>query len=129
MNLNEKPQSKVKTFLNDLLIYIGKLLIKVGVVVLIGVLISYIVHYFKGFDFGSTMRIVGAIIACIGLSSLLGQFGIRTDYNYNMMKMRDSKIRELEHDGFMTASSLTFLVWMGTSGVILFLIGDAIRSI
>ncbi|MDH8677388.1 hypothetical protein QE109_04465 [Fusibacter bizertensis] len=116
----------MKAFIKDLAVYLGKLVIKIGAVVLIGVAISYAIYYIKGFEFGTTMRIVGVIIAVIGLGSQLGQSNIRMDYNYNMAKMRDSSMQAREHDGFMTAGSLSFLIWMGTSGIVLFLIGDAI---
>lgn len=45
---------------------IGKLVLKVCAVVVIGAIISYIIFYIKGYHFGATMRVVGIVIACIG---------------------------------------------------------------
>lgn len=45
---------------------IGKLVLKVCAVVVIGAIIRYIIFYIKGYHFGATMRVVGIVIACIG---------------------------------------------------------------
>ena len=49
---------------------------------------------------------------------------MRRDYNYNMAKMRDSKLLANEYSGKLTSDSLRFLILMGTSGVLLFIIGS-----
>ncbi len=123
---SQNKKSSIKEFAKDLALFFGKVILRIVMVVLIGLVISFAVYYIKGYSLGTVMRIVGVIIALIGLGSQLGEAGLRTDYNYNMAKMRDPKMLENEHNGFMTASSLSFLLWMGSSGIILFLIGDAL---
>ena len=103
---------------------ISKLVLKVGAVVVIGAIISYIIFYIKNYNFGATMRVVGIVIACIGLASQVGESNMRRDYNYNMAKMRDSKLLANEYSGKLTSDSLRFLILMGTSGVLLFIIGS-----
>ena len=103
---------------------ISKLVLKVGLIVFIGAIIGYIIFYIKGYNFGATMRVVGIVIACIGLASQVGESNMRRDYNYNMAKMRDSKLLANEYSGKLTSDSLRFLILMGTSGVLLFIIGS-----
>lgn len=103
---------------------IGKLVLKIGSVVVIGAIISYIIFYIKGYHLGATMRVVGVAIACIGLASQAGESNMRGDYNYNMAKMRDSKMLANEYSGKLTSDSLRFFISMGTSGVLLFIIGS-----
>lgn len=123
--MKEITHQQVNQTIQAVVKFVGKMMLKIAILSSVGVLISFVLYQIKDIEMGASMRIIGAIIALIGLSSVLGQFGMRNDYNYNMSKMRDSKIRELEHDGFMTASSLSFLIWWGLSGTLLFFLGDA----
>lgn len=116
----------MKSWFRNLAVALGKLILKIGAVVIIGAIISYIIFNFKGYQIGATMRVVGIVIACIGLASQVGENNIRGDYNYNMAKMRDSKMLANEHNGILTSGSLMFLLWMGASGAILFIIGSTL---
>jgi hypothetical protein len=113
-----------KSWFGKLTVAIGKLVLKIGSVVVIGAIISYIIFYIKGYNFGATMRVVGIVIACVGLASQAGESNMRGDYNYNMAKMRDSKMLANEFSGRLTSDSLRFFIWMGTSGVLLFILGS-----
>lgn len=126
MKTKEDIQSKIKLWVTIIAISLGKLLLKICIVVILGAVLSYAIHYLKGYQIGSTMRIIGLIIALLGLGSLSGASGLRNDYNYNMAKMRDPKMLALEHDGRMISGSLSFLIWMGTSGIILFVLSSYI---
>ncbi len=123
---NTQNNTQNRSWFGNLAVALGKLVLKIGTMVIIGAIISYILFYYKGFQLGATMRVVGIVIACIGLASQVGENNIRGDYNYNMAKMRDSKMLANEHNGTLTSSSLMFLLWMGTSGVLLFVIGSSL---
>lgn len=114
----------MKLWFGNVAVALGKLVLKIGTVVVIGAIISYIIFYIKGYHFGVTMRVIGIVIACIGLASQVGESNIRGDYNYNMAKMRDSKMLANEYSGKLTSDSLMFFLWLGTSGVLLFIIGS-----
>lgn len=116
----------MKSWFKSLAIALGKFVLKIGVVVLIGAIISFAIYYIKGYSLGATMRIVGIVIVFIGLLSQLGQNNIRGDYNYSMARMRDSKMLDNEYNGHLTSDSLSFLIWMGFSGIVLFVIGSAL---
>jgi len=124
MKTQENMQNKLKSWFGNVAVALGKLVLKIGTVVVIGAIISYIIFYLKGYSFGVTMRVVGIVIACIGLASQVGESNIRGDYNYNMAKMRDSKMLANEYSGKLTSDSLMFFLWMGASGVLLFIIGS-----
>lgn len=126
MKTQENTQNKRKSWFGNVAVALGKLVLKIGSVVVIGAIISYIIFYLKGYPFGATMRVVGIVIACIGLASQVGESNIRGDYNYNMAKMRDSKMLANEYSGKLTSDSLMFFLWMGTSGVLLFIIGSSL---
>ncbi|HSN67537.1 MAG TPA: hypothetical protein VLS94_12920 [Fusibacter sp.] len=124
MKTQENTQNKMKSWFGNVAVALGKLILKIGTMVVIGAIISYIIFYIKGYHFGVTMRVIGIVIACIGLASQVGESNIRGDYNYNMAKMRDSKMLANEYSGKLTSDSLMFFLWMGTSGVLLFIIGS-----
>lgn len=122
--MKSQKSTKENSWFEHVVEMISKLVLKIGSVVVIGAIISYIIFYIKGYHFGSTMRVVGIVIACIGLASQVGESNMRGDYNYNMAKMRDSKLLANEYSGKLTSDSLRFLILMGTSGVLLFIIGS-----
>lgn len=124
MKTKKEMLETVTYWLKVILKSFAKLILKICIVVAIGAALSYALHYFKGFSFGSTMRIIGVVIAMLGLGSQTGATGMRNDYNYNMVKMRDPKMLAREHDGTMMSGSLSFLIWMGSSGIILFVIAS-----
>ena len=124
MKTQENTQNKMKSWFGNVAVALGKLILKIGTMVVIGAIISYIIFYIKGYHFGVTMRVIGIVIACIGLASQVGESNIRGDYNYNMAKMRDSKMLANEYSGKLTSDSLMFFLWMGISGVLLFIIGS-----
>lgn len=126
MNEKESFFKRLKTWLLLLLMHFAKLLLKIIIVVAIGTALGFIIHYIKGYAVGSVITVIGFIVAFIGLSSQLGATGMRGDYNYNMAKMSSPKMLELEHNGRMMSDSLSFLIWMGTSGVLLIILGGSL---
>lgn len=113
--------SKKHTKLTTLLI---KLVIKIGIVILIGLAISFALHYINGYALGSTMRVVGIAFGVIGLLSILGGTNMRKDYNYTMAKISNPKMLEIDQSNSPILGALLFLLWMGTAGIVLYLIGD-----
>jgi hypothetical protein len=126
MKTKEALFGKIISWLTIIAISLGKLFLKICIVVVLGAAFSFAIHYIKGYQLGSTMRVVGIVIAMLGLGSMTGSSGLRQDYNYNMAKMRDSKMLDNEHNGNMVSGSLSFLIWMGTSGILLFVVATYI---
>lgn len=118
-------KTRIKSWFSTFVFVLRRLLVKICIVLIIGTVISFAIHYIKGFELGSVMRIVGIIIAIIGFASLLGGTSIRNDYNYAMAKISNPKIGAHDNSRQMYSDSLSFLIYMGTSGIILYLIGEA----
>ncbi|MCA0386229.1 MAG: hypothetical protein LCH34_11590 [Firmicutes bacterium] len=123
MKSKEEIKENLKSSLSYLAKALMKFVLKVIILVFIGAALSFIVHYIKDYPLATVMRVVGVIIAFLGVGSMSGASGLRNDYNYNMAKMRDSKLLNLEHTT-MFSDSMSFTLWMGTSGVLLILLAS-----
>jgi hypothetical protein len=123
MKSKEEIKESLKSNTQYLAKALMKFILKVVVLVFIGAALSFIIHYIKDYPLATVMRVIGVIIALLGAGSLSGASGLRNDYNYNMAKMRDSKLLNLEHTTMMSGS-MSFTLWMGTSGVLLILLAS-----
>lgn len=119
-------KTRIKSWFSTMVFVLRRLLVKICIVLIIGSIISFAIHYIKGFELGSVMRIVGIIIAIIGFASLLGGTSMRNDYHYAMAKINNPQIGAHDNSRQMYSDSISFLIWMGTSGIILYLIGEAL---
>ncbi len=126
MTLNKDRIDTLKYWLRKASIYLLKWILKIVIVVSIGALISYLIYRNTEFLFGEVLRIVGVGIACIGLMTQIGESNIRRDYNFNMQKIRYTKLINIEHGSDLTSSNISFLLLMGISGIILFIIGHSL---
>ncbi|GAB6108324.1 hypothetical protein [Fusibacter bizertensis] len=129
MDMSEKTAGigkKVKSFLIALAFFLGKLILKIGILVGVGTLLSFAINYIMVDKLGEIMCFIGAIYALIGVGLQFGEMRVRNDYSYNMARMSSTKIFEKDYKSFFTGGNVYFLVWMTTSGIILFLIGDAV---
>ena len=126
MTLNKDRIDTLKYWLRKASIYLLKWILKIVIVVSIGALISYLIYRNTEFLFGEVLRIVGVGIACIGLMTQIGESNIRKDYNFNMQKIRYTKLINIEHGSDLTSSNISFLLLMGISGIILFIIGHSL---
>ena len=126
MTLNKDRIDTLKYRLRKASIYLAKWMLKVAIVVSIGALISYLIYLNTEFLFGEVLRLVGIGIACIGLMTQVGESNIRKDYNFNMNKIRYTKLLHIEHGNDLTSSNISFLLLMGISGIILFIIGHTL---
>ena len=126
MTLNKDRIDTLKYWLRKASIYLLKWILKIVIVVSIGALISYLIYRNTEFLFGEVLRIVGVGIACIGLMTQIGESNIRKDYNFNMQKIRYTKLINIEHGSDLTTSNISFLLLMGISGIILFIIGHSL---
>lgn len=126
MTLNKDRMDTLKYQLRKVCIYLAKWMLKMVIVISTGALISYLIYLNTEFLFGEVLRFVGVGIACIGLMTQVGQSNIRNDFNYNMQKIRYTKLINIEHGGDLTSSNISFLLLMGLSGIILFLIGHTL---
>lgn len=120
-------KSRIKSWFSSLAILLSRLFVRIMIVVIIGTIISFAIHYIKGYEFGSVMRIIGIIIAVIGLSSQLGGASIRHDHYTAMARMNTFHSKDHEYDRDLKLSSnMSFLIWMGGAGIILYFIGEAL---
>lgn len=126
MKTGEAVMSKMKVWLGKMVNRVWKSTLKVAIVVSIGALISLLVYVMSDYQFGAILRVVGVVMACIGLLTQVGQSNIRNDYNNNMHEMTNAKLLEIEHGGKLTSDNISFLLLMGVSGIVLFLIGHVI---
>lgn len=127
MKLEESIKMRIKSWFSTMAVVLSRLLVKIMVVVIIGAIISFVIHYIKGYEIGSVMRIVGIIIAIIGLTSQLGGTNIRRDHYTTMARVTTPQLHEHEFDrDEKLSSNFSFLIWMGSAGVILYFMGEAL---
>lgn len=126
MTLNKDRIDTLKYWLRKASIHLLKWILKLAIVVSIGAIISYLIYRNTEFLFDEVLRVVGVAIACIGLMTQVGESNIRKDYNFNMQKIRYTKLINIEHGSDLTTSNISFLLLMGISGIILFIIGHTL---
>ena len=126
MTFNKDRLDTLKYWFRKASIHLLKWIIKLAIVVFIGAFISYLIYLNTEYLFGEVLRVVGIGIACIGLLTQVGESNIRRDYNFNMQKIRSTKLINIEHGSDLTTSNISFLLLMGISGIILFIIGHSL---
>lgn len=129
MNTNEKASGsgkKIKSFLIALAFFLGKLILKIGILVGVGTLLSFAINYIMVDKLGEIMCFIGAIYAVIGIGLQFGEVNVRKNYNYNMTRISNTKLFENDYKSYFNEGNMYFMIWMTTSGIILFLIGDAV---
>lgn len=123
MEPNQKKSVAVKTKFENFTYGLVKMLKYIVLIVVIGTVGSYLIHYFWEHNLSTVLKIMGGVIVFIGLASQLGTGGFNRDYNYNMAKMSNPDLVKYERGAAKMDENLIFMVIFALAGLIVLGIG------
>lgn len=123
MEPDQKQKDENKSRFENFTYGLVKMLKYILMIVVAGVVISYLVHYFREYNLSTVLKIVGGVIVFIGLASQLGTGGFNRDYNYNMVKMSNPDLLKYEKGAAKMDENLIFMTIFAIAGLIVLGIG------
>ena len=116
----EKRQEDAKKVKFENFTYgLKKMLRYILIILVIGILISYLIHYFGDYNLSTVFKIVGGVIVFIGLASQLGTSKSTKNYRYDTVKMTNPDLLEYEKASAKMDENLIFLIIFAVAGLII----------
>lgn len=118
MEPNQKQKNANKTRFENLTYGLVKMLKYIVIIVIVGIVVSYLIHYFREYNLSTVLKIVGGVLVFIGLASQLGTGRFNRDYNYNMVKMTNPDLLKYEKGEAKMDENLIFMTIFAIAGLI-----------
>ena len=119
-----EPKKKLENFKYGL----TKLLKYILILLVVGVVISYSIHYFGNYNLSTVLKIVGGVFVFIGLTSQLGGGGTsKRDYKYNTVRVINPDLLEYEKGVAKMDENLIFLIIFAVAGLSVLGIGFLVQ--
>ncbi len=123
MEPDQKQKGAFKTRFENFTYGLKKMIKYILLIVVVGTVISFLIHYFREYNLSTVLKIVGGVIVFIGLASQLGNSGFSRDYNYNMVKMTNPDLLKYERGAAKMDENLIFMSIFAIAGLIVLGIG------